>query len=196
MIDGPDYQHLYDIAESQAGYFAAHQARECGFSWERLSGNVKRGRFIRVQHGIYRLTQFPGSAFEDLFIAWLRAGPEAVVSHESALVLYDLSDILPAEVHLTVPRTSSRRRQGIRQHTHRLEPDEVGSREGLPVTTVPRTVADVAAAGLAVEQVRLAIKQALERGLISEEEIARYAHERGGRIERIVQAMALTGEER
>ncbi len=35
MNQGPDYQQLYETAESQAGYFAAHQARKCGFSWER-----------------------------------------------------------------------------------------------------------------------------------------------------------------
>lgn len=196
MVNGPNYQHLYDVAESQAGYFAAHQARECGFSWERLSSNVKSGRFVRVRRGIYRLAHFPGSAFEDLFVAWLRAGPEAVVSHESALALYDLSDVLPADVHLIVPRTSSRRRQGIRQHTHRLESNEITSREGLPVTTVPRTLADVAAGGLAVEQVRLALEQALERGLTSEKEITYYAHERGGRIARIVKDLELIGEER
>jgi predicted transcriptional regulator of viral defense system len=195
MSTTPDYQQLYDIAESQAGYFAAHQARQCEFSWERLSSNVKTGRFIRIRHGIYRLAHFPGSGFEDLFVAWLRAGPEAVVSHESALALYDLSDNLPVEVHLIVPRTSSRRRRGIRQHTHRLEADEVTSREGLPVTTVPRTLADVAAAGLAEEQVRLALREALERGLASGEEIVRFADERGGRFERIVEDMELLGEE-
>lgn len=195
MSNTPDYQQLYDIAESQAGYFAAHQARQCGFSWERLSNNVKTGRFMRVKHGIYRLAHFPGSAFEDLFVAWLRAGPEAVVSHESALALYELSDVLPAEVHLIVPRTASRRRRGIRQHTHQLEQDEITSRAGVPVTTVPRTLADVAAAGLAAEQVRLALREALERGLTAKDEIVRYAAERGGRFEKIVEDMALTGEE-
>lgn len=195
MSNNPDYEQLYDIAESQAGYFAAHQARQCGFSWERLSNNVKTGRFIRVRHGIYRLARFPGSAFEDLFVAWLRAGPEAVVSHESALALYDLSDVLPAEVHLIVPRTSSRRRRGIRQHTHQLESDEVTFREGLPVTTVARTLADVAAAGLAAEQVRLALQEALERGLTSGNEIVQYAAGRGGRFEQVVDDMALTGAE-
>lgn len=191
MSYGPDYIQLYDIAESQAGYFAAHQARACGFSWERLSANVKTGRFMRIRQGIYRLAQFPGSAFEDLFVAWLRAGAEAVVSHESALALYDLSDVLPAEVHLIVPRTASRRRRGMRQHTHQLEADEITFREGLPVTTVPRTLADVAAAGLADEQIRLAIEQALERGLTSEGEIVQYASKRGGRMARIVAEMAL-----
>lgn len=193
MKDGPDYQLLYEVAEGQSGYFAAHQARDCGFSWERLSSNVKNGRFIRVRQGIYRLTQFPGSAFEDLFVAWLRAGPASVISHESALVLYELSDILPTEVHIIVPRSATRRRQGIRQHTHKLDSSEVTFREGLPVTTVLRTLADVAAAGLAEEQVRLAVHEAVDRGLTAEEVMRLYAQKRGGRLRKIVQRIEALG---
>ena len=193
MKDGPDYQLLYEVAESQSGYFAANQARACGFSWERLSSNVKNGRFMRVRHGIYRLIQFPGSAFEDLFVAWLRTGPDSVISHESALALYELSDILPTEVHIIVPRTASRRRQGIRQHTHQLDSNEVTFREGLPVTTVLRTLTDVAAAGLAEEQVRLAIQEAIERGLTGEEALQLYAQNRGGRLGKIVKGIKSSG---
>jgi hypothetical protein len=39
----PDYEHLYEIAEGQAGYFTTRQARAVGFTAERLSGNVKNG---------------------------------------------------------------------------------------------------------------------------------------------------------
>ncbi len=191
MNQGPDYQQLYETAESQAGYFAAHQARKCGFSWERLSSNVTTGRFIRIRRGIYRFTQFPGSEYEDLFVAWLRTGPDSVISHQSALSLYELSDVLPAEIHAIVPRTSSRRRPDIRQHTHHLNADEVTKREGLPVTTVPRSLADVASSGLAEEQVRLAIREAIERGLTSAGELRNYATKRGGRFQQIMQSIQL-----
>lgn len=194
MNQGPDYQQLYETAESQAGYFAAHQAREYGFTWERLSSNVHTGRFIRVSQGIYRLTQFPGSDNEDLFVAWLRTGPDSIISHDSALALYELSDVMPAEIHVIVPRTASRRRPGIRQHTHHLAADEVTMRNGLPVTTVPRTLADVAAAGLAEEQVRLAIQDATARGLTSLGRLRQYAQKRGGRFHDILQSMESLGE--
>ncbi|MBI5955785.1 MAG: type IV toxin-antitoxin system AbiEi family antitoxin domain-containing protein, partial [Chloroflexi bacterium] len=115
----PDHEALYKVAEEQAGYFTAKQAAKAGFSWERLSDYTDSGRFLRVAHGIYRLAQFPPSPFEDLFVAWLRTGPRSVISHESALAVYDLSDVLPDEIHVTVPRSSSRRREGIRQHTNR-----------------------------------------------------------------------------
>lgn len=189
----PDYDGLYDIAEKQAGYFAANQASEVGFSWERLSSNVKAGLFQRVARGVYRLVRFPGSASEDLFVAWLRTGRNAVISHESALSVYELSDVLPGEVHVIVPRTASRRRKGIRQHTNQLAPDEITSREGLPVTTVSRTIADVSVSGLAEELIQQAIRESLQRGLTSQDELLGHANHRGGRAKRIIQTALSEG---
>ena len=182
----PDYDQLYEIAEGQAGYFTAGQAQMAGFSWERLSSNVKSGRFARVAHGIYRLNHFPGSPNEDLFVAWLRTGPSSVVSHESALMIYGLSDVLPGEVHMIVPRTASRRRKGIRQHTNRLQADETTKRNGLPVTTVERTIADVILGGLSEEQVRLAIEDALGRGLTNPTALLQQAQRSGRKAERTI----------
>ncbi len=99
----PDYDQLYTIAEDQGGYFSAAQAGEAGFSWERLSNTAKSGGIQRVYRGIYRLSRFPASRFEDLHIASLRTGPDSVISHESALAVYDLSDVLPARTHIIIP---------------------------------------------------------------------------------------------
>ncbi len=109
-VVSPDHQRLYEVAEQQAGYCTAAQAQADGFSRPLLSYYTKMGRFNRIRHGIYRLVQFPGSPYEDLFMAWLRTGPDSVISHESALAVYELSDTLPGEVHIIVPRTASRRR--------------------------------------------------------------------------------------
>ena len=186
MSQKPDYDSLYEIAESQAGYFTASQAREVGFSWERLSSNARKGLFLRVARGVYRLVRFPGSVHEDLFVAWLRTGQRAVISHESALSVYDLTDVLPSETHVIVPETASRRRKGIRQHTNQLAFDDITHREGLPVTTVARTIADVAISGLAEEHVQQAIREALQRGLTSKDELLNHATRRSGRAKRII----------
>jgi predicted transcriptional regulator of viral defense system len=177
----PNHQSLYETAEPQAGYFTTAQARAAGFSRPLLAYQTKAGRFLHVAHGLYRLAQFPHSPFEDLFVAWLRAGPDAVISHESALAVYGLSDHLPSWTHLIIPRTASRRRTGLRLHTHQLQGSEITHREGLPLTTVPRTLADISAAGLAEEQVVQAIREALQRGLTRAKELRQYASERGGR---------------
>jgi predicted transcriptional regulator of viral defense system len=187
MTTKPDYTQLYEIAESQTGYFTSAQARQAGFSWERLSANGSAGKFLRVARGVYRLVQFPGSAFEDLFVAWLRVGSKAVISHDSALAVFALTDVLPGEVHVIVPRTASRRHPGIHLHTNLLLPDEITSREGLVVTTVARTIADVAASYLAEELVYQAIREAIARGLLTEEELHVQAKRRKGRAKRMIE---------
>jgi len=118
--------------------------------------------------------------------------PKTVVSHESALFLYGLTDLLPAEIHLSVPRTASRRRTGVRLHTARLSDDEITFRHGLPVTTLPRTLVDLIRSGVDVEWIRQAVRQALERGLVSETTLQKEAHRRGGQVAVIIhQALAL-----
>ena len=184
----PDQDSLYRIAEPQGGYFTSAQAATSGFSRKLLWHYQKTRKFLRVAHGIYRLRRFPSSRFEDLFVAWLKCGPRSAISHESALALYDLSDVLPGEVHVTVPRTASRRRKGIRMHTNRLRRADILKREGLPVTSVPRTVADVARAGLSEDHVARAIREAVQRGLTTREALLAEAKRRGGRAEHLIQA--------
>jgi predicted transcriptional regulator of viral defense system len=185
----PDHQQLYEIAEQQAGYFTAAQAQAVGFSRPLLSYYARIGRFGRVSRGIYRLARFPGSPHEDLFVAWLRTGPDSVISHESALAVYELSDVLPGEVHVIVPRTASRRRKGIRLHTNRLRPDEVTNRAGLPITTASRTIADAIASGVAQEQIGQAIQEALRRGLATRESLLAQATRRVGRVGRVLKSL-------
>lgn len=182
----PDHNRLYQIAENQAGYFIAQQAHSAGFSRERISYYITVGRFSSVQRGVYRLVQFPGSPFEDLFVAWLKTGPNAVISHDSALYLYKLSDILPSEIHVIMPRTGSRRRKGIRLHTNRLNPGEVTQREGLRVTSAARTIIDVVASGIAEEQIRKAVHEAIHQGLASRDELLSVASRRGSKTLHII----------
>jgi predicted transcriptional regulator of viral defense system len=182
----PDLDALYKIAESQAGYFTTGQAGSAGYSRSLVAHHADTGTFSRARTGVYRLSRFPASAWEDLFIAWLQAGPNAVVSHESALALFELSDAMPSDVHFTLPRTSSRRRPHIRMHTSALDPRDIVMREGLPVTSVARTIADVARAGTSEALVRQAVQQSLERGLTTESLLRQRAEERGGRAGRLI----------
>lgn len=187
----PNHDQLYKTAEAQAGYFTATQARRAGFSHALLSYHVQTGLFERVHPGIYRLRRFPASAHEDLFVAWLRAGPHSVISHDSALALYELSDLLPDAIHVTVPRTASRRHSGLRLHTNRLEPGDVTHYAGLPTTTVARTITDLAASGLSEELILQAVEEALRRGLTTTDQLRVAASRRGGRANRLVE-QALT----
>jgi very-short-patch-repair endonuclease len=76
--------------------------------------------------------------------AVLASGPEAVLSHWSAAALWMIRPNSRSLVHVTTPR-KSRSWKGIRRHHSPLPADEVTIREGIPVTTVPRTIFDLAA---------------------------------------------------
>lgn len=176
------YNRLYQIAEAQAGYFTTAQAAAAGVDRKRLARYAVVGRLERVRRGVYRLVPFPRSAHEDLFVAWLEMGPDSAISHDSALALYELSDVLPAAIHVTVPPTASRRHPGLRLHTNRIIPQEITYYDALPVTTVARTIADVALAGLADELVEQAVQEAVQRGLVTPMLLLAAAEPRGPRV--------------
>jgi predicted transcriptional regulator of viral defense system len=182
----PDADALYALAEPHGGYFTASAAASAGYSRALLAHHAKSGLLERVERGIYRLRRFPEAQRADLIIAELRAGPGSAVSHESALELYDLSDVLPDAVHVTVPRTASRRRRGVRFHTSRLEKEDITTWDGVSVTGVERTIADVARSGLSEELVLSAIQQALSRGVTTPTRLTRLAEVKGGRAKQMV----------
>ncbi len=187
----PDHSRLFEIASEQGGYFTAEQARECRYSWALLAHHVKSRRFLRVRRGLYRYREYPSSPREDVLAAWLAVGKEsAVVSHDSALDLLDLSDVIPDAAHLTVPR--SRRNlptlPGVRIHTtvRPLRPSDVTHRDGMVVTSAARTILDAAEAGTAPDQVELAVVEAVERGLAAPDQLRRDAAGRGRRVATLV----------
>jgi len=151
------------------------------------------GRFERVRRGLYRLKYFPVSPNEHIMAAWLPlrdAG--AVVSHDSALELYGLSDVIPGAVHLLLPRSQrgQRGRPGVRLHTaeSQLDPSEMRWITGLPVASPERTIVDCAVAGVQPEQVELAVEQALARGLTTVPRLRGAASGRPRRVRALVES--------
>jgi predicted transcriptional regulator of viral defense system len=188
-----DHEALYRQAESQAGYFTAPQAVEAGMDRSTLHFHARPGgRFERVRRGLYRLRRFPSSPGEHVMAAWLplRASG-AVVSHESALELLGLSDVIPDAVHLTVPRSERglRRREGVRLHTTEDPPGakEIQTIAGLPVTRAERSILDALEIGAQPEQIGMAIGQAQERGLTTPRRLRRAAAGRSERVRRFVE---------
>ena len=182
---------LFEIASEQGGYFTAAQAQTCGYSRALLAHHAKSGRFIRIRQGLYRFREYPSSPREDVTAAWLAAGRETtVVSHESALDILGLSDVVPEVVHLTVPRSKRYRTAsaGVAVHTttRRIGKSDVVVREGIRVTGPVRSIVDAAETGTAPEQIMSAIGQALDRGIARQSKLLSAARARGGRVERLV----------
>lgn len=147
---------LFEVAENHDGIISASAARAAGVPANTLVRLAERGTLQRVARGVYRLPMFPAAASKhaelQAAIAWARAnnGPAAVISHESALSLFGISDALPGRIHLTIdPKSRVRRAVPKLYLVHReaLPKNDHASYEGVPVTTVERTIRDVARAG-------------------------------------------------
>jgi predicted transcriptional regulator of viral defense system len=192
----PDHEALFAVASAQAGCFTTAQAAAHGFSSALLSHHARSGRFAHVARGLYRFRDYPSQPGDEIVAAWLRQAPDAAVSHESALEVLGLADTIADRVHITVPR--SRRRlapqDGVAIHTttHPLGAADTVSRRGMRVTGPARTIADVAAAGVAPDQVTAAVRAAVSRGMTTPPLLREAASDRGRRVRRLVEA-ALSG---
>lgn len=160
---------VIERAVEQHGYVTTRDARDLGVDPTQLRLMAARGRLERVARGVYRVPLLPRTAHDELAeaVAWTLG--RGVVSHESALVLHGLSDVNPSRIQLTVPRNNHPRAAGgdlYRLHRRALPPSDVTEQDDLPVTTVARTIADCVDAGTDPQQLRLALDQAVDRGLV------------------------------
>ena len=93
-------------------------------------------------------------------VLWARAhrGPEQVaISHSTALAAYEISDANPHTIHITVPKALRLRRQkpkGIVVHREDLNSEDITIHEGMPLTTIARTVADLLKSGERIDLIR------------------------------------------
>lgn len=166
-------ERLFEVADRQAGYFTARQALEVGYGYPLQHYHRERGHWVPVGHGLFRLRRYPESENEQLIRLWLwsrsqEGEPQAVASHETALALWGLSDLMPERVHLSVPRGFRKRPPAeVVLHKADLAEGDVEERDGLPVTTPLRTLLDVAAdQRVSPEHLESATREAVERGLV------------------------------
>ncbi len=173
--DHPLWDNLFETAAGQEGLFTTHQASEAGYSPQLLAHHVHAGRIVRVRRGIYRLVHFPAGEHEDLVVAWLWFERAAVVSHQTALALHGLSDVLPARLHLTLPSAWRRRRlrrpAGVVLYHGDVPAEDRAWFGAVPATNARRSLNDCAREGLSPELVRHAAQQALRRGLVTKAEL-------------------------
>ena len=163
---------LYEIAAAQGGYFTSAQAMQVGYAYSQQHFHVSRGNWLRIDRGLFRLRDFPPGEREDLirWSLWSRnqkGVPQAAVSHDTALTVHELSDVMPVRVHLTVPPGFRKSvPPGCVLHKASLAPEEIESRTGYRVTTPLRTLLDVADSPLSQEHLNRAVSDALEGGLV------------------------------
>ena len=164
---------LFEVAERQQGYFTSRQAVQCGFEDANFHHYLSTGEWFKEGRGVYRLARYPMTESPDLVIwaLWSRGRGDVihgVWSHETALAIYDLSDVNPANLHMTVPlKFRKAAPDGLVLHFCDLDPKDIREQMGYFVTTPLRTLLDVAAESrLSADLIKQAAQQALSRGLI------------------------------
>lgn len=174
-VEHPDWSGLYEIAAVQDGLFTTQQAAAAGYSPQLLIHHLRAGRLLRLRRGIYRLVHFPAGDHEDLVEAWLWSEQSGVVSHETALAMQGLSDVMASRIHLTLPASWRARRfrvpTGVVLHHADVASSDRTWLGAVPITNARRTLADCARASLSPELLRQAARQALVRGLVTRDEL-------------------------
>lgn len=165
-------QKLFEVASLQQGYFTAQQAVRAGFSYRMHSHYKQSGQWLEIDRGVFRLAQFPNSPDED-FVRWSlwsrdrKGDPQAVFSHDSALAIHGLSDVMPSKIHFTVSSGFRKKMpKGCTVHKGKISSDEKEQREGFFVTKPLRTIVDSAESNLSIDYLQQAIKEACDKGMI------------------------------
>jgi predicted transcriptional regulator of viral defense system len=175
QVGPPVWSRLFELAAGQDGLFTTKQAAKVGYSPQLLVHYVHSGRAVRLRRGIYRLVHFPAGEHEELVAAWLWSELVGIVSHQTALALHDLSDTLPARVHLTLPMAWRRRRfrvpADVVLHHADVPPEDRAWFGAVPATSARRTLNDCAREGVSPELLRQATQQAVRRGLVTKTEL-------------------------
>jgi hypothetical protein len=173
-------RRLFDFAEQQQGFFTTKQAKAAGFAENTHPYHVQAGNWVREHRGIYRLALYPAADRPDLVLwsLWSRnrnEEVEGVYSYQTALSLYDLSDLNPAKLHMTVPADFRRNSEipGILVlHYADLPESDVQAGSGFKFTRPLRTILDLIESGTVERNfIRQALRQAVDRGLITRQQI-------------------------
>jgi predicted transcriptional regulator of viral defense system len=171
-MPGRNFIALYEIAEDNYGFLTVEDARRADIRPQRLAEMARRGSLRREGLGLYRLDPYPPHELDDYRKATLWPyGIEGILSHETALDLYGLSDVNPAKIHITVPkRYRLRRRQtpsSYRFHHEDLDERDVTLHEGLPIVTAAKAIRQCHKANLRRDLLRQALEDAKQHGLLT-----------------------------
>jgi predicted transcriptional regulator of viral defense system len=164
----------------QWGLVTSAQAGQEGIDGAQLGELTQAALLTRVGGGVYRLAGAPPTEHLEIKVAWLRLDPSTpawsrmaqdrhsgVVSHSSACRMHQLGDLPSEAVEILVQGKLTDGEQGVRLHHDRIAPSDITVVDGLPVTTVERTITDLLQAGLDGGHVGAVIADAERDHLVS-----------------------------
>lgn len=150
-----DLATLEDLGADQWGLVTTGQARRFGVSPVSLGRLTANGHIARVRRGVYALPSSTHDKLLDLRAAWLATNPRAtaeervagdvdvVVSHTSAASVHDIGDLLPSKHEFTATRRKQTVHDDLCFHRAALDKEDVAFVDGLPTTSLTRTLVDL-----------------------------------------------------
>lgn len=147
---------ISDFTANQWGMITARQARTAGLDRPTLHRLCNAGHLDHVRHGVYASTAATITPARDQQAAWLALSPAVaawerptldpdggVLSHQSAINLHGLGELVNDRITFTTPRRRTSRDPDLWFKTAELTEPDVTRVDGLPVTTVLRTICDL-----------------------------------------------------
>lgn len=166
-MPGVRYIQLAERAAENCGYVTAADAREIGVPIGTVNALARRGQLDRIAQGIYRVPLVPPGPLDQYKLATLWPDGRGRISHESALDLYGISDVNPADVHISVP-TSYRTHRAVpppfRLHHEQIDPADEETVNGIPTVTAEKAIRQVHERHLRPSLVEQAIDDATREG--------------------------------
>lgn len=165
---------LWEVAVDQYGYFTVQDAQDLGIRDVALRMLANRNQIERAAHGVYRFPELPVTEYDPYMLAVLWTGtPGACLSHDTALAGYEVCDINPDRIHLTVPKARRIRRRGGERyvvHYADLTDDQLGWWHRIRTVTLPTAIAQSIGTKVPTYLLRQAIAAGRERGLLTSED--------------------------
>ncbi|HLI02177.1 MAG TPA: type IV toxin-antitoxin system AbiEi family antitoxin domain-containing protein [Acidimicrobiales bacterium] len=174
---------LLDLAAGQHG-LATRQQIEAALSRRAFDRRVAEGVLTQVGRGVWRVGAVPVTWRQRVMAACLSVGPPVAASHHSAAELWRIEEVARQRIHLTVPRQrgggvgKALRAAGIVVHRAELPPESVTQRYRIPVTTLPRTLVDLAGALSTADGLLATIADGLDRRRLLDLDALRRERER------------------
>lgn len=176
---------LESLASDQWGIITTAQAEREGVSRLQISRLSERGVLVRVRRGIYLLPSAEYGPLTDIRSAWVSLGADrfpverlgsaddVYVSHESAALIHKIGDLIPGKLFFSTPFRKQTGQKDIHVYNHRdIESNDMTLVGGLPVTSVERTVSDLASNKIEFNYLATLVTDALRKEGVRMKDIA------------------------
>ena len=139
------HSRTWSLVERQHGVVSRAQLLVLGWTGDQVDARVKNGRLHRLFRGVYAVGRPQVGQKGWWMAAVLASGEGAALSHWDAAGLYEIVERVRRPIDVSIPLGARRSQRGIALHRRQLLPGEITEHRGIPVTTVPVVLTDLAA---------------------------------------------------